>query len=262
MKYPPFLERKTNLQGIHRSLVLSVFLAVLLIAAAFNAQAQNSPKFKVGDRVEVTMSHGVGPWEKGSIVQVNVNYGNYVVQIDPFPGMTPRNITVPMYYDTQGFIRLGGGALPQILTDNLRVDRNNTVLANRDLLDCQNLVRGGKNGSPLPIELAKKLIRCHYEAPSPVGQDGATTMDITDFTTGASRAWVVGIDRGQGELNTRVYPVHVRWNQKTFYRTRNVAITDKEATFTCFADNTNLWICGIAAGPNNDGKTQEFLIKQ
>jgi hypothetical protein len=255
------LGRKTALERNHRSILLPALLAVTLIAAALGAYAQNNPKFKVGDRVEVTLSHGVGNWDKGTIVQVNVKYGNYVIQLDPLPGMAPRNVIVPMYYDTQGFIKLGGGPAPQIPTDNLRVDQNNTVLANRDLLDCQNLAHGGKNGSPLPVELAKKLIRCRYEAPSPVGQDGATTMDITEFTVGASRAWVASIDRGQGELNTRVYQVHVSWNQKTFFRTRNVAITDKEATFTCFADNTNLWICGIAAGPNKDGKTQEFLVK-
>jgi hypothetical protein len=32
--------------------------------------------------------------------------------------------------------------------------------------------------------------------------------------------------------NTLVYPAHVKWNQKTFYRTRNLAITDKEGIFT------------------------------
>jgi hypothetical protein len=52
----------------------------------------------------------------------------------------------------------------------------------------------------------------------------------------------------------------VKWNQKTFYRTRNLAITDKEGMFTCFVDNTGLWQCGSAAGPRKDGKTQEVRV--
>ena len=52
----------------------------------------------------------------------------------------------------------------------------------------------------------------------------------------------------------------MKWNQKTFYRTRDVSITDKEAMFTCFVDNTWLWQCGSAAGPRKEGKTQEIRV--
>src|SRR5207253_10062022 len=144
----------------------------------------------------------------------------------------------------------------------LIVDRNNTVLADRALLDCDNLRHGGKNGQPPPVELLKKLIRCLYEKPSPVGQDGATTMDITEFTLGAPHRWRTYIDSGQGTLNTLVYPVHVKYNYKKFYRSRNDQVTDKEMTFTCFADAVNLWQCGFATGPNKEGKKQEIVVKR
>ena len=52
----------------------------------------------------------------------------------------------------------------------------------------------------------------------------------------------------------------MKWNQKTFYRTRDVSITDKEGMFTCFVDNTGLWQCGSAAGPRKEGKTQEIRV--
>src|SRR5439155_16117572 len=103
---------------------------------------------------------------------------------------------------------------------------------------------GGRNGSPPPPELTRNLIRCLYEKSSKVGQDGAVTMDITDLVIGEPHLWRTDIDSGQGTSRTLVYPVHVKWNMKTFYRSRNIQVTDKEMTFTCFADALNLWQCG------------------
>jgi len=54
----------------------------------------------------------------------------------------------------------------------------------------------------------------------------------------------------------------VKWNQKTFYRTRNLSITDKEGMFTCFVDNTGLWQCGNAAGPRKEGTKQEIRVSK
>lgn len=142
-----------------------------------------------------------------------------------------------------------------------RVPLAGTVLANRELLDCDNLKHSGRNGSPPPPELMKKLIRCLFEKPSPVGQDGATTMDITEFTIGAPHRWRDTIDSGQGTANTLVYPVHVKWNTKKFLHDRNDQVTDAEGTFTCFADAVNLWQCGFATGPHKDGKKQEIVVK-
>jgi len=229
-------------------------------------QAQ-TPKYKVGDRVEFSENSAcLGAQfaipSKGTILEVNTDYKmNYVVQVDPLPGKAPRIVSRPIYTQECGFRALAGAA-PKILTDKLIVDENGTVLADRELVDCDNLKHGGRNGSPLPLELAKKLIRCLYEKPSPVGQDGATTMDITEFTPGEPHRWRTNIDSGQGTANTLVYPVHVKWNMKTFYRSRNVQVTDKEMTFTCFADAVNLWQCGFATGPNKEGKTQEIVVKK
>src|SRR5581483_1334444 len=69
---------------------------------------------------------------------------------------------------TIGYLRplAGGGAAPRIESDKLRVDENDTVLADRELLDCKNLKAGpARNGPPPPADLAKKLIRCLFETP-------------------------------------------------------------------------------------------------
>ena len=245
-----------------------VVLLIGLFASALSIQAQQ-PKFKEGDRVEVDTTHvdvlhGGNPafqsWSKGTITTVDSQYQRYIIQLDPLPGKMPVMHSIPMY-DQACCMRTFGGAAPAIKSDTLRVDENGTVLADRDLLDCDNLKHDGRNGQPLPLELAKKLIRCLYEKPSPVGQDGATKMDIVDFSPGAARKWILYQDQGQGSLNTLVYPVHVKYNVKTFYRSRNAVITGKEMTFTCFADNTNLWQCGFASGPNKEGKKEEILVK-
>jgi hypothetical protein len=255
---------------MNRTNFKSLMLLTALACLAFmprQSQAQ-TPKYKEGDRVEFSANNACLGSQyaiptKGTIEEVNPSptARYYLILADPLPGQAPRRMTIPMARQECGMRALAGAA-PQIQTDKLRVDEHGTVLADRALLDCAHLKHDGKNGSPLPPELAKQLIRCLWEKPSPVGQDGATTMDITEFKIFAPRRWILYEDRGQGAANTLVYPVRVKWNMKTFYRTRNVLTTDREATFTCFADITNLWQCGTAAGPRQDGKTQEIMVKK
>lgn len=237
--------------------------------APLGGQSSSQPKFKEGNRVEVDtthvdVQHGGDPalqsWSKGTITKVDAQYQRYIIQLDPLPGKLPVMHSIPMY-DQDCCIRPFAGAGPAIKTDTLRVDENGAVLADRPLLDCDNLQHNGRNGQPLPVELAKKLIRCLYEKPSPVGQDGATKMDIVEFSPGSPRKWILYQDQGQGALDTIVYPVHVKYNVETFYRSRDAIITGKEMTFTCFADKQNLWQCGFASGPNKEGKKEEILVK-
>ncbi len=246
-------------------MLIVALLGIILTAAHVNAQG---PLFKVGDRVEINLAPGSDPtrgvWKKGTVTGVfpaqNVNA--YVVQLDPLPGQVPQEMTIPIpRSDPEGYIRSFGGSAPAIQTDKLRVDDNGTVLADRELMDCDKLKRNGRNGSPPPVELAKNLIRCLYEKPSQPGMDGATTMDISAITIGAPHRWTVYLDIGQGTANTLVYPVQVKWTTKTFFRRTNTLTTDKEGPFTCFADATNLWQCGSSTGNRKDGKIQQILVK-
>ncbi len=233
--------------------------------AADKIRTAVKPQYKEGDRVEINMVPGPGDksqavWKKGTIIQVNLSAWSYWVQLDPLPGSAPRELGIPITRELDGDIRPFAGAAPQIISEKIRVDENGTVLADRELLDCENLKHNGRNGSPPPVELAKKLIRCLYEKPSKPGEDGATTMDISEFTIGTPHRWRVYVDLGQGEPNTLVYPVQVKWNMKTFYHTRNLQTTGEEAPFTCFADATDIWQCGGSSGSKKAGKKQEIVV--
>ncbi len=247
-------------------LIPVVFMVGLVLALGSSVLGQRpEPKFKAGDRVEVNMVRGPDKsravWKKGTIISVWPKEGAYNVQMDPVPGQAPQEMTFPIANEADGDIRPFGGAAPQFQTDKLRVDDNGTVLADRELLDCENLKHDGKNGAPPPVELAKKIIRCLYEKPSQPGMDGATTMDISTLTIGTPHRWTVYVDMGQGTPSTLVYPVQVKWTMKTFYRRSNTLTTDKEGPFTCFADATNLWQCGSSTGIRKAGKTQEIVVK-
>lgn len=223
--------------------------------------------FKAGDRVEVDVPMMADPgksvYSRATIDEIDLPNRSYLVTVDPLPGKLPQQFRILIRDYGKHWIRPIRGAdnPPQVLTEKLRTGDRGTVLADRALIDCEHLPHGGKNGSPPPTELLKKLIRCLSEQPSQPGMDGATTMDITAFNVGAARRWQIYRDMGQGSADTIVYPIQVAWNQKAFYRTRNEQRTGAEGTFTCFVDNFNLWQCGHADGPRKDGKVQQIGVK-
>jgi hypothetical protein len=254
-----------------RFLVSTLIMIAAFALSALNAFAQE-PKYKVGDRVEFdileTGDASRAKWAKATVTNIKVvklsstlSQINYEVTVDPLPGQLPKVYDVPqrmaeqgMSYSgdpsrTTGFLRpLGGGsAAPKIESDKLRVDENGTVLADRELLDCKNLKTGpARNGQSPPPELAKKIIRCLFEAPSLAGQDGATTMDITEFAPGASHRWDRLIDYGSGAtIDTIVHTFRVKFNQKSFYHTFNRSETGIERIFSCYVDeDAHGWYCG------------------
>jgi len=255
-----------------RAPLAALFAAALLLGSALFGGSQagaQSPEmtYKVGDRIEIDTLMARDPassvYKKGTITAVDAKDNSYIVRVDPLPGRLPEVYRMPVRSYGPHWIRpISGGAqtAPRILSAKLRTDQYGTVLANRPLVDCVHFAHGGTNGAPPPRALAAKLIRCLYEKPSAVGMDGATTMDIASLTIGAPHRWVVYEDMGQGTAATLVYPAHVTWTSETFYRTRNVLTTNREGSFTCFADATNLWQCGGSTGPRQPGSIQEILV--
>ncbi len=169
-----------------------------------NSDGGGDGQFKVGDRVEVdvimtsTSSPASGQlWKKGTVTAVDTRPGYrpmYVVQVDPVPGQLPLTYTIPITRNSteRVWIRAIGGTPPKIETNKLHVDENNMVLADREPLDCFNFTQpaGARNGSALPVDLAKKLVRCALgEHPSPKGGQGAETVDIGTFQVGSPRLW-------------------------------------------------------------------------
>lgn len=258
----------------HSFFTLGIIFAITLLTVGIEGQ---TPKFKVGDRVEVDTNMSTTPaytsWKKGTVIQVITDTDKvYIVEVDPLPGKLPQSLRIPIRPYAEGWIKLlggsatGGGAAnggaPVIKTAALRVDDNNTVLADRELLDCANLKQPkARNGSPLPVDLAKKLIRCLYEMPSSIGSDGARTMDIVEFVPKGSRKWNLYEDRGAAATaNTLVFPVRVKWNQTTFYRSYNETETGNERIFTCFVDGDK-WYCGSAQFIK-DGEKKQIRVRR
>jgi hypothetical protein len=245
---------------------LAMFTAALLIITVTSVLATaQAPKFNVGDRVEASQNAACLGAQystpvKGTITQVNTSSGSYVIQPDPSGGQVPSAFARPISSQVCG-IRLLQEDAPAVPSRQLQVDSGNTVMADRELLDCDNMDRTGKNGVAPSRELVIELIRCLYERPSKPGMDGAMTMDVTAIGIGKPHLWREKIDIGQATENTLVYPVAAIWNMKKFYRTRQIVTTGKEGSFSCFSDANNLWQCGFAAGPSKDGKTEEVLVQ-
>ncbi len=245
------------------TLFVGVLLGVMLMTSSTRAQ---NPKFKEGDRVEVDSLQASTPdravWKTGTVVKVDLSTVAYIVQLDPLPGQLPKMRVIPIRDYAEKWIRPGGGAAPKSQIDKLSVDENDTVMADRELLDCAHMKQPtARNGQPLPTELAKKVIRCLYEKPSDPGSDGATTMDISEFKPGAPHKWRVNEDSGAGgTANTMVYPVRVKWTQKTFYRSYNQVQTDNERVFTCYVD-VDKWFCGSAQFIK-DGQKSQIQVKK
>lgn len=249
-------------------ILASVLLLMSTLAFSALSAAAQEPKYKVGDRVEVDTNQSTTPayasWKKGTITRVDTGTAKaYTVQIDPLPGKLPEEVHIPIRPYAEGWLRpLGGGTAPKIESDKLRVDDNNTVLADRELLDCKNLKAGpARNGQRPPTELIKKLIRCLYERPADPGMDGTRTMDIVEFAPGAPHRWNFREDSGPGgTINTMVYPFRVKWNQKTFYRTYNQIETGNERVFTCYVD-VDKWYCGSAQFIK-DGEKKQVQVQK
>ena len=237
--------------------MLPVIGLILVFASSAMVQAQQTTEFKVGDRVDVgTLNLKPGSlveqkWAPGTITQIDRRPGYrpmYVVTADPLPGQLPDVYYIPITRDNTETVRLRpkGGAAPTFTTDKLHIDANGTVLADREVLDCTHFNQPtARNGSPLPAELAKKLIRCAMgENPSPPGGQGATKVDITQFAIGAPRRWELYHDTGfGGTADTIVYPVRAKFTTKSFHLEQNIVLADREQTFVCHVD-VGKWICG------------------
>jgi hypothetical protein len=261
-----------------------IWFALLTLGIALTAvvgRAQQ-PKYKVGDRVEIDTLMSSDPrsatYKPGKIVAIddaNPADKAYIVVLDSKPSLKMRYIirdyTKHWIRDIQG----GDVEKPNAIKTNdrstgpnakaesgkARVDGNNTLLADRELLECKNLKAGpARNGQPPPTELIKNLIRCTFERPASPGQDGARTMDIVGFTADGTRRWNRAEYQGMhATAATIVYIFHVKYNKKTFYRTTTETETGSERNFACYVDGTE-WYCGTAAGGVKDGEKKTIAV--
>lgn len=188
-----------------------------------NTQNRATGKFNVGDRVEVDKA-GIGSWEKGTIMpfqKYDLKDGTtYRVRLDSHArnGMYLDGIEVEHQQ-----IRLSNAAAYQqektaVTVGKATVDADNTLSADRPILQCPVQQSAVANGAKPNPELFKKIIRCRKgEKPASKGYDGAVTVDVTALQIGTPRKWEYLRDIGGGP-GVIIYPVKATFTYKTFYR--------------------------------------------
>ena len=181
-------------------------------------------KYKPGDRVECDKA-GINSWEKGTVMPHQKNDfkdgKTFRVRLDSFA-------RAGMYLDGHDCrvenMRLLAGEKPYenesttVPVGKATVDAENTLSADRPILECPTKQTPVKNGARPNAELFKKIIRCRKgEKPAAKGYDGAVTVDVTVLQPGATRPWIYGRDIG-GKPGTIIHPVKTTFHYKTFYR--------------------------------------------
>ena len=200
-----------------------------------NEELQVGAKFKPGDRVECDAS-GINDWLKGTVLPFKENdnpslekdkSGKYFyihrVRLDKYASTKPEGGLC--FTDRIRLLTGADAATPTV--DNsvgaVTTDENNTLSADRPIMECPVAQTKIRNGARPNAELLKKIIRCDKgELPAQKGLDGAVTVDVTKLEIGAPRPWSPNADSGDGKRGTTVYPVKVTYTVRTFYRTRTV----------------------------------------
>ncbi|MEK7723573.1 MAG: hypothetical protein AAB336_04440, partial [Acidobacteriota bacterium] len=197
--------------------------------------AETGAKFKQGDRVECDTMN-IGKWFKGTVLpfekkdepeKAKDKTGKYFyihrVRMDNEASLRPEG---GMCFTDRTRLLTGAAATPPAVDNSVgkvTVDENNTLSADRPIMDCPVAQPKVKNGARPNAELIKKIVRCDKgELPAQKGLDGAVTVDVTAIQFGAPRPWSPIADSGDGKKGTMVHPVKVTYTVKTFYRTRTV----------------------------------------
>lgn len=185
---------------------------------------QTAHKYKIGDRVECDRT-GRQAWEKGTVVplrKTDFQDGRiYRVLLDSY---SKAGLYLDGHDCTVESMRLLAGAAPfkaqttAIPVGPATVDGDNTLSADRPIMECPVPQTKVSNGARPNIELFKQIIRCRKgEKPARTGSDGAVTVEVTSLAAGATRPWEYGRDMG-GKPGTIIHPMKATFHYKTFYR--------------------------------------------
>ena len=182
-------------------------------------------KYKIGDRVQCERTD-MQAWETGTVVplrKTDFQDGRiYRVLLDSYSKaglyLDGHDCTVERMRPLAGAAPFKGET-PAIPVGNVTIDDENTVSADRAIMECPVPQTKVKNGAGPNIELFKKLIRCRKgeKAAARKGADGAVTVEVTSLVPGATRPWEYGRDMG-GKPGTIIHPVKATFHYKTFYR--------------------------------------------
>lgn len=217
------------------SKIISVSLLALTMLVGGVTHATAAEDLNVGDRVEYDL-FGNGQWEKGVVIAENGE--TYLVRGDSrIPGTPGGEYTVPKSPTYENRIRRSSAPLP--------TDQQKNTSAPSGILDCP--YEKGVESRKINRATVSGLIRCLYEYKNGVGTDGLgndSRIDITSLKIGRTRPWRVNIDVGAGDLDTRIYPVKVKYTQ-TWWTNTEVKTKKSTSIFGCFYSTLDEWECGL-----------------
>lgn len=236
-----------------------------------NQPAANEPgaKFQPGDRVECDTTN-IGNWYKGTVLPFKENdnpdlekdkSGKYFyihrVRLDNEASTRPAG---GMCFTDRTRLLAGDAARPLPVdrsVGEVTVDRDNTLSADRPVLDCPVEQTPVRNGARPNVELLKKITRCDKgETPASKGYDGAVTVDVTAVQIAAPRQWIYDRDIS-GKPGTVIYPVRVTYTVKTFYRNRTLVEENWVRTINFYVNDFGEWQSG-SEEPIRSPKSKEI----
>lgn len=223
---------------------------------AAKTPADVGPKFRPGDRVECD-TLGIGKWYKGTVLAYEGKdepglerdrSGKYHyihrVRLDNDLQRPEGGIC---FTDRTRLLTGAAAIVPPADTSVGRatVDENNTLSADRPIIECPVPQPKVKNGSRPGAELLRKLIRCSKgEKAASTGYDGAVTIDVVELEIGASRPWSYSRDLGSGKVGTLVFPVKATYTEKTFYRNRTAVAAGRIRILNFYVNALGEWQSG------------------
>ena len=231
---------------------------------------QTNNKYQVGDRVEVTPCCSL--WHKGTIISVivddNGRQAGAQVRADDEKDYTGAQRVYRVQIEALRRVNETAEekqtqAAKQTLADKsvvkLRLDKDNNILADREVLDCDNLgVKPVKNGTRPTLETTGKKIRCPSEKK---GSAATVTVDITSFQVGAPSKWRSYRDVGaDATLSTLVYPIKTTFTEKTFTRAL-IYTREIETIYSCYVNTFGDWRC-FHSGFKEKGEMKRTPVQQ
>lgn len=224
---------------------------------AGDEEAQSGAKFKPGDRVECDAA-GINDWLKGTVLPFKENdnpglekdktgkfFYIHRVRLDKYASTKPDG---GLCFTDRTRLLTGAAATPPPVDNSVgkvTTDENNTLSADRPIMDCPVAQTKVRNGARPNAELIKKIVRCDKgELPAQKGLDGAVTVDVTAIQFGAPRPWSPIADSGDGKAGTTVHPVKVTYTVKTFYRTRTAVEENWVRVINFYVNSFGEWQSG------------------
>ncbi len=222
-----------------------------------NEAAERGAKFKPGDRIECDAA-GINDWLKGTVLSFKENdnpdaekdkSGKYFyihrVLLDRDATTRPAG---GFCFTDRTRLLTGGKPMEipktEIPIGKVTTDENNTLSADRPIMECPVEQTKVKNGARPDAEMLRKITRCDKgEKPASKGYDGAVTVDVTALQIAAPRQWIYAHDIG-GKPGTNIYPVRVTYTVKTFYRYRTAVEENWVRTINFYINDFGEWQSG------------------